>query len=43
MNIAMENVKEIKKDGTEMPMGKAMIRGCSVIIWECIDKVNLGT
>ena len=42
MNIAMENVKEIKKDGTEEMIGKAMIRGCNVVIWECIDKVNLG-
>lgn len=42
MNIAMENTKEIKKDGTEEEIGKVMIRGCNIVIWECIDKVNLG-
>lgn len=41
MNISMENVKEIKKDGKEEEIGKAMIRGCNVVLWECIDKVAL--
>ena len=41
MNISMENVNEILKDGTEVEMGKTMIRGSNVIIWECIDKVAL--
>jgi len=41
MNVTMENMKEIKKDGSEHDIGKAMIRGCNVIIWECIDKVAL--
>ena len=29
MNISMENVKEIRKDGSEEDIGKAMIRGCN--------------
>jgi len=41
MNISMENVKEITKEGKEEPLGKVMIRGCNVVIWECIDKVAL--
>jgi len=41
MNIVMENVKEVKKDGTEIDIGSVLIRGCNVVIWECIDKVAL--
>ena len=41
MNITMENVKEIRKDGQEEDLGKAVVRGNNVVIWECIDKVAL--
>ena len=41
MNITMENVREIRRDGSEEEIGKAMIRGCNIVMWECIDKVAL--
>ena len=31
----------VKKDGTEIDIGSVLIRGCNVVIWECIDKVAL--
>ena len=41
MNLTMENTKEIKKNGAEEDIGKAVIRGNNVVIWECIEKVAL--
>lgn len=40
MNLVLENTKEITK--TEVKeIGTVMIRGNSVIMWECLDKITI--
>lgn len=39
MNIVLNDAVEIAGKSTR-PLGKAMIRGNSIILWECIDRVD---
>ncbi|OII74937.1 small nuclear ribonucleoprotein [Cryptosporidium ubiquitum] len=40
MNLVLENTTEVS-DTTKRSIGTTVIRGNSVIMWECIDKVKL--
>lgn len=40
MNLVLENTTEVL-DTTERNIGMTVIRGNSVIMWECIDKVKM--
>jgi small nuclear ribonucleoprotein G len=39
MNLVMEDVEEITKE-EKVPIGTIMIRGNSVVLWECLDKIS---
>lgn len=38
MNLVMEEAKEHTKEG-EMEIGMIMIRGNSIVLWDCLDKI----
>jgi len=40
MNLVLEDCSEISTLDKKTPIGTVMIRGNSVIMWECIDKVK---
>jgi small nuclear ribonucleoprotein G len=45
MNLVLEDVEEIipNQDQTKqerIPLGTIMMRGNSVVLWECLDKIN---
>ena len=43
MNIVLNDAVEYSGWGpkeTEKPIGKAMIRGNSIYMWECLDKIH---
>ena len=43
MNIVLNDAIEYSGYGlkiTEKPIGKAMIRGNSILMWECLDKIH---
>jgi small nuclear ribonucleoprotein G len=39
MNLVLEDVEEVTKD-ERVPLGTIMMRGNSVVLWECLDKIN---
>ncbi|KAK1443872.1 hypothetical protein BgAZ_207480 [Babesia gibsoni] len=39
MNIVLENALEISGDD-QLRLGTIVIRGNSIVYWECLDKVN---
>jgi small nuclear ribonucleoprotein G len=39
MNLVLEDVEEITKE-EKVPLGTIMIRGNSVVLWECLDKIS---
>ena len=40
MNLTVDNAFEILKDEKQRKLGTVVIRGNSVLSWECIDKVE---
>ena len=39
MNLVMEDVQEYAPQDEKIPIGTVMIRGNSVVLWECLDKI----
>jgi small nuclear ribonucleoprotein G len=39
MNLVLEDCEEITKD-EKTSLGTVMMRGNSVMLWECLDKIN---
>ena len=39
MNIVLEDAQEFVSKEVKNPIGTVMIRGNSVILWECLDKI----
>lgn len=40
MNIVLEDCSEINKLDKRTPIGTVMLRGNSIVMWECIDKIH---
>ena len=46
MNLVLEDVEELVTNQTNqtnqerIPLGTIMMRGNSVVLWECLDKIN---
>lgn len=40
MNLVLDNAMEIMKNDQQRKLGTVVIRGNSVLTWECIDKVE---
>jgi len=40
MNIVLDKAIEMLSKQQFVQIGKAVIRGSSIVMWECIDKVN---
>lgn len=40
MNIVLEDAHEFGNKGEKTPLGTVMIRGNSIVLWECLDKIN---
>lgn len=41
MNIVLDNAVEVIGQDSQRKMGTVVIRGNSILTWECIDKVNI--
>mmetsp|Transcript_32059 Transcript_32059/g.70238 ORF Transcript_32059/g.70238 Transcript_32059/m.70238 type:complete len:89 (+) Transcript_32059:59-325(+) len=41
MNIVLDNAVEIKSPTEKNEIGMVVIRGNSIVMWECLDKVNV--
>ena len=39
MNLVLEDVDEVINN-ERMPLGTIMIRGNSIVLWECLDKIS---
>ena len=39
MNLVLEDCNEINKLEEKNPTGTVMIRGNSIVLWECLDKI----
>ena len=39
MNLVLEDVQEYGQGDEKIPIGTVMIRGNSVVLWECLDKI----
>jgi small nuclear ribonucleoprotein G len=39
MNLVLEDCNEINKIQEKNPIGTVMIRGNSIVLWECLDKI----
>jgi small nuclear ribonucleoprotein G len=39
LNVVLDNAIEIKPNGENRELGTIFIRGNSVVMWECLDKV----
>ena len=39
MNLVLEDCNEINKLEEKNPVGTVMIRGNSIVLWECLDKI----
>lgn len=39
MNLVLEDCNEFVKADEKNPIGTVMIRGNSVVLWECLDKI----
>lgn len=40
MNLVLEDTMEYGQKEEKVPIGTVMIRGNSVILWECLDKIS---
>jgi small nuclear ribonucleoprotein G len=40
MNLVLEESVEVVGKDEKNPIGTVMIRGNSVVLWECLDKIN---
>ncbi len=40
MNIVLEGCNEVGKLDAKTPIGTVMIRGNSIVMWECLDKLT---
>jgi small nuclear ribonucleoprotein G len=41
MNLVLEDAQEISiQDNTKESIGTVMIRGNSIVLWECLDKIG---
>ncbi len=40
MNLVLEDCNEISNKEEKIPVGTVMIRGNSVVLWECLDKIS---
>jgi small nuclear ribonucleoprotein G len=40
MNLVLEECTEIIGKDDKVPLGTIMIRGNSVVLWECLDKIS---
>ena len=40
MNLVLEDTEEIGENEAKAPIGTVMIRGNSVVLWECLDKIS---
>ena len=40
MNLVLEECVEVAGKDEKNPIGTVMIRGNSVVLWECLDKIN---
>lgn len=40
MNLVLEDCNEIDVKEEKNPIGTVMIRGNSVVLWECLDKIS---
>jgi small nuclear ribonucleoprotein G len=39
MNIVLEDAQEVISKEVKTPIGTVMIRGNSIVLWECLDKI----
>ena len=39
INLVLEDCNEINKIQEKNPIGTVMIRGNSIVLWECLDKI----
>ena len=40
MNLVLEDVEEISQKEEKIPLGTIMMRGNSIVLWECLDKIS---
>lgn len=40
MNLVLEETQEYAEKDEKNPIGTVMIRGNSVVLWECLDKIS---
>lgn len=40
MNIVLDETYEINDKGEKTQIGTSMIRGNSIVLWECLDKIS---
>lgn len=40
MNIVLEDATEVRSPTEKTPLGTIVIRGNSVVLWECLDKIK---
>jgi len=40
MNLVLEDCQESLTKGERVSIGTAMVRGNSIILWECLDKIQ---
>jgi small nuclear ribonucleoprotein G len=40
MNLVLEDCEEVAKDDSRTHLGTIMMRGNSVVLWECLDKIG---
>jgi small nuclear ribonucleoprotein G len=40
MNLVLEECNEVSTKDEKNPIGTVMIRGNSVVLWECLDKIS---
>lgn len=40
MNLVLEDVEEITQKEEKVPLGTIMMRGNSIVLWECLDKIS---
>ncbi len=40
MNLVLEDVEEITQNEEKVPLGTIMMRGNSIVLWECLDKIS---
>lgn len=41
MNLVLDNAVEQSKNGFQRPMGTIIIRGNTIVCWECLDPVKV--